>query len=99
MDWERVRYFACAMVVGRSKEDVAKQGYFIDSTDEDAWNEALSDPSRYADEEVESDIGIAILPPEILAMFIGADEKVDIAGFSSNSSDIEQLGYPPVNNP
>jgi len=32
-------------------------------------------------------------------MFIGADEKVDKAGFSSNSSDMEQLGYPPVNNP
>jgi hypothetical protein len=72
MDWERVRYFACAMVSGSSKEDLAKQGYFADSTDEDAWNEALSDPSRYADEEVESDIGVsAPLPPEILAYFEG----------------------------
>ena len=100
MDWERVRYFACAMVVGRSKEELAKQGYFIDSTDEDAWNEALSDPSRYADEEVESDIGAcAPLPPEILARFVKSNEQVAKAAFSSNSSDMEQLSYPPVNNP
>lgn len=87
MDWERVRYFACAIVSGRSKEDLARQGYFISATDEDAWNEASSDPTRYADEEVESDIGIAILPPEILAMFIGADEKLDKAGFGGNRSE------------
>ena len=73
MDWERVRYFACAMVSGVSKEALARQGYFVDSTDEDAWSEASSDPSRYADEEVESDIGVcAPLPPEILAYFEGA---------------------------
>lgn len=86
MDWERVKYFACAIVTGGSKEDLAKQGYFIDSTDEDAWNEASSDPTRYADEEVESDIGVcAPLSPEILAYFLGGE--VAKAGFGGNRSD------------
>ena len=80
MDWERVRYFACSIVSGVSKEELAKQGYFIDSTDEDAWNEALSDPSRYADEEVESDIGAsAPLPPEMLAYFNFEGDEVEKA--------------------
>jgi hypothetical protein len=79
MDWERVRYFANAVVAGVGKEDLAKQGYFIDSTDEDAWNEALSDPSRYADEEVESDIGAAILSPEMLAYFAWEGDEVEKA--------------------
>lgn len=98
MDWERVRHFAISIISGQSKEDLAKQGYFIRASDEEAWNEASSDPSRYADEEVESDIGVcAPLPPEILAYFLG--DEVSKAGFSSNSLDMEQLGYPPVNNP
>lgn len=79
MDWERVRYFACAIVSGVSKEDLARQGYFISATDEDAWNEASSDPTRYADEEVESDIGIAILPPEMLAYFAFEGDEVEKA--------------------
>ena len=86
MDWERVRYFACALVSGGKKEDLARQGYFIEPTDEEAWNEALSDPSRYADEEVESDIGVcAPLPPEILAYFLG--DEVSKAGFGGNRSE------------
>ena len=71
MDWERVKYFAVAIVGGRSKADLAKQGYFVDATDEDAWTLASSQPQRYADEEVESDIGVcAALPPEMLKRWL-----------------------------
>jgi hypothetical protein len=71
MDWERVKFFAVAIVSGRSKADLAKQGYFMDATDEDAWTLASSQPQRYADEEVESDIGVsAALPPEILEQLV-----------------------------
>jgi hypothetical protein len=71
MDWERVKYFAVTIVCGGTKEQLAKQGYFITPTDEEAWNLALSDPQRYADEEVESDIGVcAPLPPEMLERWL-----------------------------
>lgn len=67
MDWERVRYFACTIVSGGTKEQLAKQGYFVIPSDEEAWKLAFSDPYRYADEEVESDIQVcAPLPPEIM---------------------------------
>lgn len=67
MDWQRVKYFAVTIVCGGSKEDLAKQGYFIRPSDEDAWELALSNPQRYADEEVESDIGeCGPLPLEML---------------------------------
>ena len=50
-----------------SKEDLANQGYFIRPSDEEAWELALSDPKRYADEEVESEVGeCGPLPPEML---------------------------------
>ena len=71
MDWERVKFFATSIVVGRNKTDLAKQGYFVDATDEDAWTLASSNPQRYAEEEVESDIGVcAALPPEILEQLV-----------------------------
>lgn len=71
MDWERVKFFAVSIVGGRSKEDLSKQGYFKDATDEDAWTLASSDAQRYANEEVESDIGVcAALPQYILDQLI-----------------------------
>ena len=71
MDWERVKIFATAIVVGNSKENLARQGYFKDASDEQVWELASSDPERYAKEEVESDIGVcAALPPEILARLV-----------------------------
>lgn len=71
MDWERVKYFAVTIVSGGSKEQLAKQGYFISPNDEEAWKLALSNPQRYADEEVESDIGVcAPLPPEMLERWL-----------------------------
>lgn len=71
MDWERVKIFATAIMVGNSKENLARQGYFKDASDEQVWELASSDPERYAAEEVESDIGVcAALPPEILARLV-----------------------------
>ena len=67
MDWQRVKIFACALMVGNNKESLIRQGYFKDASDEEAWELASSDPARYADQEIEADIGVSSeLPPEIV---------------------------------
>jgi len=66
MDWERVKHFACAILSGETKEQLAKRGYFVTPTDEDAWQEALTRPKYYADEVVESDIQVSAPLPQWL---------------------------------
>lgn len=72
MDWQRVKIFATAIIVGNNKESLARQGYFKDASDEQVWELASSDPYRYAAEEVESDVEVcSSLPAEVLALIEG----------------------------
>lgn len=72
MDWQRVKIFATALVVGNNKESLIRQGYFKDASDEQAWELASSDPERYANEEIEGDIEVwARLSPELIAWVEG----------------------------
>ena len=72
MDWQRVKIFATALVVGNNKESLISQGYFKDASDEQAWELASSDPERYANEEIEGDIEVwARLSPELIAWVEG----------------------------
>lgn len=71
MDWERVRYFAQAILTGLSKADLEKQGYFRISSDDDAWSKAQSDVVKYANQVPEADIQVAILSQKTLDEILG----------------------------
>jgi hypothetical protein len=64
MDWERVKFFAQAIVDRVPRTELEQMHYFKITSDELAYAEAATDPVGYAMGETESEVAGACRPPQ-----------------------------------